>query len=358
MRGRIRSIKPEIASDEELWDLEQETGLPLFRAFTMLWCFADREGRFEWRPRRLKSAILPYWEGDILDVLETLVVGHFVVRYEVDGKQYAHVRTFGDHQVINAREAPSILPPPPVAAVADDRPSRVRHAPITREVHARGEGKGTELERKGTEGVACASDPHDPDCDPHECETIPAPADEAPETPAPRERVLEPVDDGWQSPFPPEAEGTPPVWRSLRGWEPSDELYAEAKVQGVSKEVFDRQLAKLRNGPIGGSRGVFDRDDYVRLQIPHWRTWDETDRAKASLAPPGFRSGFRGSGAPPPLEPSKKHLAFAEKHAIAIAPIVNGLALEGVVDALGHKGALEELGRRLLAARKAKEAAA
>lgn len=350
MRGRIRTVKPELFTDEELWDLAEATGLPLLQAFVGLWCFADREGRFEWRPRALKSAVLPFWEGDMTVVLGALESGGFITCYSVDDREYAYVTKFRKHQVVNAREAKSDIPPPPVTATH----VRALVMPVTGHGDARGEGNGRELERKGTEGVAHASD-HDPDCDPHECETIPAPADEAP---APRERLLEPVDDGWQSPFPPEAEGTPPVWRSLRGWEPSDELYAEAKVQGVSKEVFDRQLAKLRNGPIGGSRGVFDRDDYVRLQIPHWRTWDETDRAKASLAPPGFRSGFRGSGAPPPLEPSKRHLAFAEKHAIAIAPIVNGLALEGVVDALGHQGALEELGRRLLAARKAKEAAA
>ena len=112
MRGRIRSIKPEVHTDEDLWDLEVETGLPIFRAFTGLWNYADREGRFEWRPRALKTLILPYWTGDFAAVMDALASRSFIVRYAVDGRDYGLVRTFASHQVINNKEQASTLPSP------------------------------------------------------------------------------------------------------------------------------------------------------------------------------------------------------------------------------------------------------
>jgi hypothetical protein len=111
--NRIRTIKPEVYLAEDLWDLGQETGLPVFQAFTGLWCQADREGRFEWRPRALKSLVLPYWDGDFSRVLDALATRGFVVKYATGGREYGYVRTFSRHQSINSREAASILPPPP-----------------------------------------------------------------------------------------------------------------------------------------------------------------------------------------------------------------------------------------------------
>jgi hypothetical protein len=115
MRARIRNIKPEVLSDEELWDAEQRTGLPLYRAFTGLWMYADKEGRFEWRPRALRSLILPYWDGDFELVLAALEDGRFVIRYDVAGRTYGLVRTFREHQSPNHKEPDSRIPPPPSA---------------------------------------------------------------------------------------------------------------------------------------------------------------------------------------------------------------------------------------------------
>lgn len=144
MIGRIRTVKPEIFSDEKLWDLSLETGLPLLQAFEGLWCYADREGRFEWRPRALKTLILPYWEGDFQRALEALERGRYVVRYVVDGQTYGVVRGFSKHQRVNQREAQSTIPSPPVTAL---------------HVQAPGEGKGRELEGKGREGARADAPP-------------------------------------------------------------------------------------------------------------------------------------------------------------------------------------------------------
>lgn len=136
MIGRIRTIKPEVLTDEKLWDLEESTGLPLLRAFVGLWMQADREGRFEWRHRPLKAAILPYWSGDFTACLDALAHAGFIVRYEAEGKSLGYVRTFLDHQQINNREQPSRLPAPPTEQPSPDatpdpsgtRGSRVEHA--------------------------------------------------------------------------------------------------------------------------------------------------------------------------------------------------------------------------------------
>jgi hypothetical protein len=178
VRPRIRTIKPEAHTDEALWDLEVETGLPIFRAFLGLWAFADFNGRFEWRPRALKAGVLPYWDGDFAVVLDALTSAGFVIRYEVDGKTYGVVRTFTEHQVINKRErdAGSTIPAPPeslpdpVHTTSCPTPhvhARAEHVQTPAEhVHARVEGNGRE--GKGTEGNSRArararDDTHDPE---------------------------------------------------------------------------------------------------------------------------------------------------------------------------------------------------
>lgn len=147
MRSRIRSIKPEALADEALWDAEAATGLPLFRAFTGLWCYADREGRFEWRPRTLGKFILPHWIGDFEAVLNALAP-HFVQRYEVGGRVYGHVRNFHKHQKPNHREPPSECPAPP-----DDACERLTPRDPGTPGHARAGDLGTPVSSgKGTEG--------------------------------------------------------------------------------------------------------------------------------------------------------------------------------------------------------------
>jgi hypothetical protein len=152
MRGRIRSVKPEVLTDEDLWDLGQRTGFPIYQGYQGLWLYADREGRFEWRVRPLKSLILPYWEGDFSLLLDALAEAGFVQRYEVDGKTYGHVRTFGKHQTPNAREPESTIPAPPSARartcthVQNDDASGAR----TVQKVSSGNGNGTERNGNGT----------------------------------------------------------------------------------------------------------------------------------------------------------------------------------------------------------------
>lgn len=147
MRGRIRSIKPDIGKHEGLWDLGVETGLPVYQAFTMLWCYADRAGRFEWRPRSLKTDILPYWDGDFSRVLDALATRGFIVRYVSGTRELGWIPSFERHQVVNGRESASELPAPEESTIIpaeSTRAPRVDDACPTRHDLAHGEGKGRE----------------------------------------------------------------------------------------------------------------------------------------------------------------------------------------------------------------------
>lgn len=128
---RIRSIKPEFFSHEELFDLEAECGFPVRLAFAGLWTVADREGRFKWRPRSLKKDILPYDNVDFERVLEALAGAGFIKKYASDDEFFGFIPSFTEHQHVNAREPQSKLPDPSDARTCTH-------------VHARGEGKGRE----------------------------------------------------------------------------------------------------------------------------------------------------------------------------------------------------------------------
>lgn len=134
MIGHSRTIQPGTFTDATLWDAAQSTGLPLLQAFEGLWCYADREGRFEWKPRELKLVILPYWEGSFEDALAALVANGFVISYEVNSRRYGLVRNFKKHQHINSRETLSRLPPVP-RGTGD---SRVNDASTTRHRQEKG----------------------------------------------------------------------------------------------------------------------------------------------------------------------------------------------------------------------------
>lgn len=145
-------MKPEVFSDEVLWDLEQETGLPLLRVFIGLWCYCDREGRFVWSPRALRGAIAPCWDGDMAAALETLAGKLYIVRYTVNGKDYGYVRTFKEHQAVNRKEPASILPSP------DEHGGTGSHVPGTG-FHVPGTGSHV---GKGREGNGLGKGMDDP----------------------------------------------------------------------------------------------------------------------------------------------------------------------------------------------------
>src|SRR5262245_12335318 len=104
--ARIRSLKIGFFTNEHLAQLS-----PWHRLlFEGLWILADREGRLEDRPIRIKAQLFPY---DVLDVDPMLGDLHdhgFITRYEVDGVRYLAVVHFKRHQRPKSDETESLIP--------------------------------------------------------------------------------------------------------------------------------------------------------------------------------------------------------------------------------------------------------
>ena len=107
--ARARNIKPGFFKNEYLVDLPPITRL----LFIGLWCLADREGRFEDRPRRIKIELFPADDIDIDAALADLERSEFIIRYEANGIRYAQITNFTKHQVPHHKEVASEIPAPP-----------------------------------------------------------------------------------------------------------------------------------------------------------------------------------------------------------------------------------------------------
>lgn len=98
---RIRTIKPEFFKHDKLGELPAMARL----LFISLWCLADRRGRMEDRPKRIKAECLPYDDCDVDGLLQALNDAGFICRYEVDGLRVIEIESFEKHQRITGKEA-------------------------------------------------------------------------------------------------------------------------------------------------------------------------------------------------------------------------------------------------------------
>lgn len=125
--ARSRNIKPGFFHNDDLAELP-----PLDRLlFAGLWTIADREGRLEDRPKRIKAQVLPYNDHDVDQALDRLAEGPdpFVVRYQADGVTYLQITGFARHQNPHRGEAKSVIPPPAAESAPDEHSTRTVLAP-------------------------------------------------------------------------------------------------------------------------------------------------------------------------------------------------------------------------------------
>lgn len=120
--ARARIIKPETFNDEDLAALP-----PLARLlFIGLWTLADRAGRLEDRPGRIKVQLLPWDEVDVDELLCELArpracsSGAFILRYvSSTGRKLIQIRNFDRHQHPHPREQESQLEAPPTVPAVE-----------------------------------------------------------------------------------------------------------------------------------------------------------------------------------------------------------------------------------------------
>src|ERR1051325_8375895 len=98
--SRMRSIKPGCFKNEDLASCDLYSRL----LFAGLWTLADRAGRLEDRPRRIKGELFPYDECDVDACLTQLHYYGFIQRYEVEGTRYIQVSAWSKHQYPNVKE--------------------------------------------------------------------------------------------------------------------------------------------------------------------------------------------------------------------------------------------------------------
>jgi hypothetical protein len=103
---RSRNIKPGIFKNEILGVAD-----PIYTlTFQGLWLLADREGRLEDRPMRIRGELFPYRNVDMDLVLAWLSDNGFVRRYSVAGNSYLQINRFHKHQNPHKTEKPSVIP--------------------------------------------------------------------------------------------------------------------------------------------------------------------------------------------------------------------------------------------------------
>lgn len=106
--ARARNLKPSMFKNEILGVAD-----PLYTIlFEGLWCHADREGRLEDRPMRLKAEIFPYRNVEMDVMLIWLDDNKFIKRYEVNGEKYIQIINFKKHQNPHKKEVASTIPEP------------------------------------------------------------------------------------------------------------------------------------------------------------------------------------------------------------------------------------------------------
>ena len=87
---RSRDIKPGFFKNDQL----AECSFPARLLFPGLWMLADREGRLENRPRKIKAEIFPFDDVDVAALLRELESAGLIAFYEVIGTRLLWIPQF------------------------------------------------------------------------------------------------------------------------------------------------------------------------------------------------------------------------------------------------------------------------
>lgn len=106
--ARARNIKPGFFKNEDLAECSPWARL----CFAGLWTLADRDGRLEDRPKRIKGELFPFDSIEVEPLLQELESFNFILRYETDGMKAIQILEFAKHQTPHYSEKKSIIKPP------------------------------------------------------------------------------------------------------------------------------------------------------------------------------------------------------------------------------------------------------
>lgn len=106
--ARARNIKPGFFTHDGLAELDALTRL----LFIGLWTVADRAGRIEDRPKRIKAEVMPYDNCDIDRMLDALHKAGFILRYRAGEVAAIQIVKWDKHQNPHIKESESTIPAP------------------------------------------------------------------------------------------------------------------------------------------------------------------------------------------------------------------------------------------------------
>jgi hypothetical protein len=106
--ARSRNIKPGFFKNEFLAQCSPYARL----LFAGLWLLADRRGRLEDRPLKIKGELFPFESLEVDALLKELAdsEGQFLTRYTAKGKAYIQIENFHKHQNPHKNETESTIP--------------------------------------------------------------------------------------------------------------------------------------------------------------------------------------------------------------------------------------------------------
>lgn len=106
--ARSRNIKPGFFTNDELAECSPHARL----LFAGLWTIADKEGRLDDRPKKVKALVLPFDNVDCDELLQQLHDRKFIHRYQIQGGAFIQITNWKKHQNPHCKEAASEIPEP------------------------------------------------------------------------------------------------------------------------------------------------------------------------------------------------------------------------------------------------------
>lgn len=104
--ARARNIKPSFFLNEDIVELPCEARL----LFIGLWTLADREGRLENRPKKIKMSLFPADDINVSEQLSNISKFGFIELYNADDTDVIQITNFVKHQTPHGLEKDSELP--------------------------------------------------------------------------------------------------------------------------------------------------------------------------------------------------------------------------------------------------------
>lgn len=281
--ARARNIKPGLFSNELMAELPAFDRL----LFIGLWCLADREGRLEDRPKRIKMELFPCDTYDVEAGLANLASAKFISRYSVGSFSAIEIDNFQKHQRPHGTEKDSSIPDKDGYLTVNERKSNGVITGVSHKVNVKDHQNNVKEQLEPVNPpldnalIHRFSDSPIPEEDQHHSLNAGEPAPEFEP-----EQDLEPVDP------------KSPVEMTL-DWMPDANLLKIYCVHfGVSPDLFTKEAVAPFTAHHESSGGLHPQSKWVSLLVK----WVKDDKNRASNV-----RQF------PKRQPQSRHTGFAER---------------------------------------------